>query len=426
MPEQPGNTKRDYGKDAAVYQRGIAAFETGRYQEAVELLGSLQNSRNLSATLARFYLGQSHMHLGIDAIRSGDHNTAIRHLTIARDINPESSALSRYLAACYASQRKFDLAAAEIERDDVTGRPDAIRPIRLAHAFARDGRFEQAVETLVKVIEAEPHRIDVRVHLALLYGAAEHYEDAVCVLTEASEIAPFDAAVRFRLGMALAAAGDHAEAVEHLSVAQKLQPNDARMALMLAMAVNAARSARIKIAFNPVHGRLDVVEDQSLSTLGELIAKEPDFVEAFLALPRSEVDHEVFAMLAAIIEQALERQPDYADLYFHCSRVYDRLGRTDEAIRRADQALEINPRYVQALIHMARLYARSDQEEAAINRLYEAIRFGGDYPDVHYLLGELLRRHGDRPGARREFRRALELNSNYDAARHALAGVECA
>ena len=161
--------------------------------------------------------------------------------------------------------------------------------------------------------------------------------------------------------------------------------------------------------------------DEDLDALGELIVSQPDFVEAFLRLPESPMDTDVFAMLAKTLERALERQPDYADLHHHCARVYARLGRTEEAIGAAQSALRINPRYVQALIQLGDLYARTDRRDEAVDRLRDAIAAGGDYPDVHYMLGRLHLDLGDRDAARSEYRRALELNAHYGAAREALA-----
>ncbi len=425
MPRDSRSPNLTPAQAAAIYQRGLAAFEPLRYAEAVELLSAIGEMSNLTGTLARFYLGQAHTHCGAAELKAGRHATAARHFNTARTINPDSANLSRYLAACHAGNGRFDLAAAEIERV-AAAENDNLQPIRLAHALAQDGRLPRAIETLVEVIDAEPHRVDVRLQLGLIYAAAEEFEDAICILQEAAELAPLLPEVRQHLGLALAAVGDHSEAIEHLAVAQKLKSHDAHLGLLLTLAVDAAKSTCVKLAITPATGRLDAVDDQSLEVLGELITQEPDFVESFLRLPSSDVDTEVFAMLAAILEQALENKPEYADLHYHCSRIYQRLGRSTEAIHKADEAIRINPRYVQALIQLGRLHAEADDADHAIERLAQAVECGGDYPDVHYLIGELCQRKGDADAARDAFHKALQLNTNYDRARQALETVTTA
>ena len=58
-----------------------------------------------------------------------------------------------------------------------------------------------------------------------------------------------------------------------------------------------------------------------------------------------------------------------------------------------------------------------------LNTVGSRVPAGGDYPDVHFMLGELYRDQGKRLDAEGEYRRALQLNSNYTAARDALAAV---
>ncbi|MCG8408734.1 MAG: tetratricopeptide repeat protein [Phycisphaerales bacterium] len=423
MPVRSGSKKLSLSQAAEVYQKGLAAYETGRYFEAIELLSSIDETDTLSGTLARYYLGQAHLHYGMSELRAGRHASAANHFSAARELNPNTAGLSRYIAGCYAGQGRFDLTVAEIERERDADHADADLPIRLAHAFARDGQRSRAVETLVEIIDSEPHRVDVRLQLGLIYASAEEFEDAICVLQEAAELAPLNAAIQQHLGLALAAAGDHDQAIEHLSVAQKLQPNDAYLALLLTLAIDAARTTCIKLAIDPETSQLETVDDRSLEILGELITEDPDFVDAFLSLPTSDVDSEIFAALSKILERALERHPDYADLYHHCARVHQRLGLTESAIIQARMAVQINPRYVQALIQLGRLYAETERTGEAIGRLKEAIGCGGDYPDVHYLLGELYRKKGHSDSAGLEYRRALELNSNFTRAHKALEMV---
>ena len=402
----------------AAYQSGLAAYETGRFLEAIELLTPVAEGGNLPATLARFYLGQAHMQQGIAELSTGNYSAAAEHLATARTINPDSGSLPRYLADCYIGLGRFDMAAREIEQD--RGNATADQPVRLAHAFFRDGDLHRAIETLQCAIETSNGRADLHYHLGLIHASVEDYGAARTSLIAAARIDSKNPAIARQLALAYAATGDTLGAVACLQTAQQLAPHDANIAWLLTLAVSAARQQGHDIASAPARPILRPAIDSELSDLGEVLAREPEFVEAFLALPASQIDTEIFAVITQTLEKALELRPDYADLHHHCARAYERLGRTEEAIRRADRALQINPRYVQALITLGRLYAETDQASDAEARLREAIEAGGDYPDVHYLLGELLRKRGQPILAAAEYRRALELNSNYSAARKAL------
>ncbi|MHC4983827.1 MAG: tetratricopeptide repeat protein, partial [Planctomycetota bacterium] len=151
------------------------------------------------------------------------------------------------------------------------------------------------------------------------------------------------------------------------------------------------------------------------------IASEPEFCEACLSLPESPMDLDLFEMLAGVVQMALTAHSDYADLHYYCSRIFDRLGRLDEAVEHARKALEINPRYVRAHLHMADVLARTDRCGDSAEHIEIAISCGADWPDVHCLAGELLLRLDERLRARKHFQRALELNANYARAAEALA-----
>lgn len=408
------------GRAAAIYQQGLAAFETKRYLDAIDLLGRIAGQRHLPGTLATFYLSQAHMHEGLKQLQAGCYAAAAEHLSTARRLNPQSADLWQRLAACHVGRGRFDLAAAEFERASESGQPDAAVAIRLAHALARDGQFEKAVSALAAEAEASPQRADLRLQLGLLHASVEDFGRAANVLERAAALAPENPDIRQHLGLAYGALGKLTPAVEQLAIAQRKRPYDAYLALLLTMAVQAANQSGASLRIEPTLPRPRTLDIAAVDRLGEIITNDPEFVEAFISLPESDVDPVVFAELAGILERALERHPDYADLHHHCSRVYARLGRTDQAIDRARKAVEINPRYVQGLIQLGRLYARTQRGGEAIDRLREAVAGGGDYPDVHCLLGDLYRDDGRKREACDAYRRALELNDGYERAREAL------
>ncbi|MEK6644129.1 MAG: tetratricopeptide repeat protein [Planctomycetota bacterium] len=411
---------------AAAYQAGLAAFETGRYDEAIGLLEPIASERGLASTLARFYLGQAHLKLGVDQLNGTEYGAAAKSFLAAREINPDSTDLSRYLARCHAALRQFDLVANELERDQAAGRADDALPIRLAHAFARDHQIHRALETLETAIRSQPARADLHYHLGVLHASTDDFASGLPCLVTAAQLDPSNVSIVRNLALAYGALGRMPEAAMTLATAQQLAPHDANVAWLFARAVEAVRAVDASIDLTPAPARAAPVNDQALAQLGEIIIAEPDFVEAFLSLPASEVDHELFAMLAATLRRALENHPDYADLHFHCARVYERLGRPEAAIEEARDAIRINPSYVQALIVLGRLYGAKHQSSEAINRLEAAIEAGGDYPDVHCMLGELYRNQGKRIEAGAAYRRALELNADYSAAQRGLEAVAVA
>lgn len=410
-------------KAASLYQQGLADFESGRYADAIERLASIPE-RSLPGTLARFYLGQAHHRMGIAELRAGRFKSAAEHLASARRINPDSIGLSKFLVAAYVGDQRFDLAADEIERgradDGAVSEPTTIyqRAIRLAYVLAKDGQLDRAVDSLKSAIAAAPWRAELHHHLGLILAGHEQYEEARTHLARASELAPLHFDILLNYGQVLGALRLPQAAIAPLKTCQKIRSDDAHVAWMLAVACDAAgdRVAGLMSVEAPAAVRTD----DGLDALGELLASQPDFVEAFLRLPDSPIDADVFAMLARTLEKALERQPDYADLHHHCSRVYERMGRTDAAIVSAVSAVRINPRYVQALIQLGRLYGETDRRDEAVDRLNDAIEAGGDYPDVHYMLGRLYQDRGEPDAALVEYRRALELNANYDLARNAM------
>lgn len=416
-----GRRRMSPAEAAGLYRDGLAAFESGDYERAISQLSQIDDGCSVSSTLAKFYLGQAHLKFGIELMNGGKHVVAIHHFNTARRLNPDAAGLSKYLATCYVAQRNFDMAVEEFDRSPDSNVDASTQAIRLAHALARNGDYQSAVEKLVKAVDAAPHRVDVRRHLGMLYAAMEQYIDAVCVFQEAVELAPLDAELRRCFGMALAASEDHSEAAEHLAIAMKLRPNDAYLGMLLAMAMDAAKTTCVKVRVDPATDLLAPIDECSIDSLSELIVSEPDFVEAFLALPQTGLDDDIFSLMAGVLERALASNPEFADLHYHCARVYQRLGRTDEAIDEARRAVEINPRYVQALIQLGKLYSSQEETLEARDRLSQAILYGGDYPDVHYLIGELYRRDGDPRSAADSYRRALKLNDHYGLAREALA-----
>ena len=279
--------------------------------------------------------------------------------------------------------------------------------------------------TLREGLRLSPNHPELQYQYGVMLAATDQVADAVKCFEKTLATDATHARAHERLAQCLALSGHHEGALEHLQRAHQLEPANRRVALQLNLLAQSilASGESPQVEWHPLV-RAVRSSKTAIERLGDLIAREPDFVETFLDLPASEVDQEVFSTLAATLECALARHPEYADLHYHCGAVYRRLGHHGSALRHVEQALDINPRYVNALILLAELYAQTQRWTDGIARLEQAVRRGGDLPDVHYLIGCLCQRQ-DRPERAREaFRRALALKQDYPAAKEALSRLQ--
>ncbi|MHC4716313.1 MAG: tetratricopeptide repeat protein, partial [Planctomycetota bacterium] len=286
----------------------------------------------------------------------------------------------------------------------------------------RAGRREEAVMTLTRALRELGDHASLHINLGLFYSAQEdldrarhHFQQAVqCDCTSV-------AAYRY-LGLVESARGDFESAARAFQRALALDPNDLMLMYQLFMAADATgRSGRPVVLAIPEPFRCD--SPSQIKRLAEYVVSEPDFVQAFLDMPVSEADEELFGVVLAVLHAALAGHPDYADLHYFVGLVLGRLGRPEPARGHLLRAIEINPEYRKALMALAELEAARGAAAQAVSYLQRAIACGADYPDVHVRIGELLVTLGMASLAREHFLRALRINSGYDRAARALSSA---
>lgn len=404
------------------YRLGMSAYNAKRYPEAIENLTPLASSHHrATGLLGRFYLGQAHYRLAIDLFDQGLFQNAASHFQAAARANPSGVGFARFLAACYVGTGRLDLAAHEFEVL-LRGDPDdAELRIRLALAQFKQGSPVEGMATLREGIRQQGTNAKLHYQLGVMLAAEDELAEAEQLFEKAIALDPSHAEAYERLGQCCSVNGRHERALHYLQRAHGLNPSNPRIALQLSLLARSMIEAGQEpaIRWGPVVSQPQL-DHAAIDRLGEAITAEPDFVEAFLSLPASEVDEEVFSTLAATLEHALQKHPEFADLHYHCGAVYRRLGRNQDAIDHAERAVQINPRYVNALILLAQLYGQTDRWAAGLERLEQAVRAGGNCPDVHFLIGQLCQNGGQPDRARQAYQRALDLKQDYQAAREAL------
>lgn len=413
--------------DQAVAQacgQALGHFATGRFHLALRMLEPLVSTHGILAAVAAYYCTQAHLRIAMRRLRMDNPARAITHLHQAAEVVQPQAHMAVQLAACLAGNGAHNQAG-NLYSMLAAGSVHNRARLQAAMSYYRSGDMRQAQKMVRDHLLAHPQDGQAHYYAGLIYAADERYPEAAVHLESASLLcADQDGTILHQLGRVYGAWQRCDLAVQALLAAQQRRGNDPTLARELAIAGHACLESGIPVPTTAKHTMPTASRSsQSLDDLAERIAAEPEFVKAFLDMPRSDMDAEVFGALIRTLQRALERHPDYADLYHHCSLVYQRLGCTQQAVSSSEQALRLNPRYTAALIQLADLYAQQDDTQQAIERLETALEIGANYADVHYLLGNLYRRTGRIDDAVRSYQQALHINQHYAAAREALEAL---
>ncbi|UCC29610.1 MAG: tetratricopeptide repeat protein [Phycisphaerales bacterium] len=386
---------------------------------------SLQHEE-LSTLLKARYEAADQVRRGVCLLNAGRYDQAEMAFKRAMDHGCIDESLPAYLAACLLGEGKPDAAAGLFAEAVAQNETEASARIRHALTLWYSGNSEAAIQSLRDGMRQNPECAELHLQLGMLLTSQEKYEEAELRFTQAVNIDRDHTEALVSLALCCGIRNAPDEAVLHLQRAQTRRPHDARIGLLLAQAAKAARqqghSIRLRADMPHDPGR----DDRGIEELSRVIEADPDFVDAFLALPTERADERIFAMLLKTLKAALGRHPEHAELHYHCGRVLSRLGRNGDAINENERAVEIDPTFTRALIELGKLYQQTDRSADATTRLERAIAAGAEYADVYYLLGNLYRDQGQVTRARSAYRRALLINDRYEAAMEALEALPAA
>ena len=405
------------------YRRGVTAYLQGDYTQAVEDLEPLAGPKSPMSRTAARYVTLAHRQLGFQALQDSRFDRAEHHLRAAMKTAGPQADLSDRLARLYARNGRFNRCADELERaTDVAGDQADLRR-KLAQAQWRAGRRSQAYMTLLDAMRQLGPLAEFHLQLGLFYSAEGRFAEARASFARAAEADSSSQEAHHYLGLAAASMGDMPAALKSLQRALELRPDDLMLAYQLVLSAKAAHREGVQYVLRLPDSPASPGGSQ-MQQFAHYLVHEPEFIEAVLAnddKPANEEDQKLLSMLLDVLGVALRGHANYADLYCHCSRILQRLGRLEEAVQHAQQALEINPQYTRALVQLGKLQASLGRRAEAVDCLERAIAAGGDWPDLHCLAGELLIESDQPQAARRHLGRALEINAHYKRAADALA-----
>jgi len=161
--------------------------------------------------------------------------------------------------------------------------------------------------------------------------------------------------------------------------------------------------------------------DEALAKIQEVLAEDPDILEAHSILGNLYVKKEEQEKALRAYQDALAREPEFKPALFGLASVYEQMGRLDDAAAGFRRLIEIDPRDNGAFFRLAAIHAQQKEFEEALELLQEAEKLGSERPPVHNLMAECyigLERFEE---AEEQVRIALEMKPDLPSAHYNLA-----
>ncbi len=270
------------------------------------------------------------------------------------------------------------------------------------------GRLREAIREYEKALLLSPQEPNVLNSLGVCYGHLGQAEKALEFFQRALAASPQDFMAHYNLGYALMGQGRLAEARQNLEQSLSLSPEHADTLFQL------GRLAQDE-------GRLETALDflgRASRQAGCRRAVHRHLGEALIAAGRFGEAEEAF-------NQAVKVNPNDGGALASLAGLYlDRGANREIALSLARRARELEPQASRHLRVLAQALAALDRREEAAQLLRQGV---AEHPGDAFLALQLARvevARGQKEAAREEYRRALSLEPNLQAAREGLAALD--
>jgi Predicted N-acetylglucosaminyl transferase len=370
------------------------------------------------------------------------------------------------LARLYMNSGKFD--NAEKQCSDALSKldPDNLQiQMLLSTIYERQGKYEEAVESLKRIIKKTPENVVARTQLGLLYLKTSKYDEAFSEAQKVDEVSSgrsMPPAIYFIKGSVLLQRKDYRNAISLLKEASLRLPKMVESHYFLALAlteggrVEEAKSefkAAIDLAPGFIPAKIGLArlltkdgwQEETVRLCEEILGIQPDNVDAMQLLglaymreedfENAEVQFNKIAQLRPSIgdvnmaylslssgqlskcilqcEAIIAANPEEAKAYDILGLAHIRRGSFDKGVEHFKKAIEIDPSAIAMHLNLAKAYIITGKSEEAVSTLEKAISLNPDNLDARVILADLYEKRGEIDEAIKLLERVLEMNPDY-------------
>lgn len=292
-------------------------------------------------------------------------------------------------------------------------------------ALLAAGRVDDALRTIQQQLDHAPTSAEAQNLLCRAYFQIENWDRAIAACEKATSLDPKSSVYHLWLGSAYGEKAGHVGPFSAMGLAKKVRTEFERAVECDPRSVE----ARIALAefYVDAPGIVGGGKDKARAQADALVLLNPG------------ESHWVNGRIAEKNKDAAEAEREYratiatnhggARAWLHLAQFYAHTKRYDE-MEKAVRTLESEPvDRPESLMDAASLLYRANRDYPLATRLlkrYLASPTVEEAPSfkAHHLLGELLEKQGDRPGAAEQYRAALALAHDFSKAQESLKRVE--
>src|ERR1700683_788284 len=369
-------------------QQAARAYGSGQWAEAE------QWCRNILAARGDYFDALNL--LGIIAAQTGRTEEAADLLGRSVAANPgDAGAHSNYGNVLSALQR-FKDALDSYERA-LKLKPD------YAEAYNNRGlilqklkRFEDALDSYARALEIRPDYAGAYNNRGLTLQERKRYDDALDSYARALQIRPDYAEAHSNRGVALQELRRYDDALDSYARALEIRPDYAEAYNNRGIALQELRRF-----------------DDALGSYARALEIRPDYAEAYNNRGDALRELKRFEDALGSYARALEIRPDYAEAHNNRGVALQELKRFEDALGSYARALEIKPDYADACNNRGNVLRELKRPDDALESYERALKLKPDYAEAYNNRGVALQELKRFDDALDSYARALEIKPDY-------------
>ena len=175
-----------------------------------------------------------------------------------------------------------------------------------------------------------------------------------------------------------------------------------------------------KAAEHGQKGETDKAED----IYRNILAKDPDHVEAARLLAKIAAEHKAFRDAEVFLQRAVKNAPDYARAWFELANVLREQEKFTEAVDAAEEVLRLMPDAAETHVLLGNALGQADRNEDSIDSYRKALELAPGHPGALSGLGHRLKTIGKQDEAIDAYRACLEANPLFTESYWSLANLK--